>query len=179
MIPRMFVGGLLLAAAGAWAEEYVLGPDSMRHEGVPRGKVTHYEWNDSRIYPGTVRDYWVYVPAQYKGDRPARVMVFQDGGSFVNEKGSYRTTIVFDNLIHKGELPVIIAVFVNPGIVPGEGTETQARYNRSYEYDAVGDRFPRFLFEEILPAVAKSYNLSTNPDDRAISGSSSGGNASF
>ncbi|MCC6366049.1 MAG: SMP-30/gluconolactonase/LRE family protein [Bryobacterales bacterium] len=179
MIPRIFVAGLLLAAAGAWAEEYVLGPDSMRHEGVPQGKVTHYEWNNSKIYPGTVRDYWVYVPAQYKGDRPARVMVFQDGGSFVNEKGSYRTTVVFDNLIHKGELPVIIAVFVNPGIVPGEGAETQARYNRSYEYDAVGDRFPRFVFEEILPEVAKSYNLSTNPDDRAISGSSSGGNASF
>ena len=102
----------VLACAGA--EEYVLGPDSMRQPGVPQGKVTKYEWK-SRIYPGTVRDYWVYVPAQYKGDRPARTMVFQDGSTFVNENGAFRAPIVFDNLIHKGELPVIVAIFINPG----------------------------------------------------------------
>src|ERR1043165_2107989 len=97
-------------------QEYVLGPDSERHPGVPQGKVTKYEWS-SKIYPGTVRDYWVYVPAQYKPERPACTMVFQDGGTFVNETGAFRTTIVFDNLIHKGDLPVIIGVFVNPGVV--------------------------------------------------------------
>src|SRR5258707_7116035 len=47
------------------------------------------------------------------------------------------------------------------------------------EYDAVGPRFPTFLIEEILPEVARHYNLSNDPNDRAISGSSSGGNASF
>src|SRR5947209_5190226 len=170
--------GLLLTAPVVSAEDYVPGPDSERHPDVPQGKVTKYEWS-SKIYPGTVRDYWVYAPAQYKADRPACTMVFQDGGTFVNGIGSFRTTIVFDNLIHKGDLPVIIGVFVNPGVVTPAGPETQARYNRSYEYDAVGDRYPRFLMEEILPEVGKLYNLSSDPNDRAISGSSSGGNCSF
>src|SRR3954464_181020 len=160
------------------AEEYVLGPDSQRHAGVPQGTVTRHEWT-SRIYPGTVRDYWIYVPAQYKPDKPACTMVFQDGSTFVNENGAFKTTIVFDNLIHKGDMPVTIGVFINPGVVPGMAPNTQARFNRSAEYDAVGPRFPTFLAEEILPEAPKQYNLSTDPNDRAISGSSSGGNASF
>jgi len=106
-------------------------------------------------------------------------MVFQDGSTFVNETGAFKTTVVFDNLINKGEMPVTIGVFINPGVVPGVGPNTQARFNRSAEYDAIGPRFPTFLIEEILPEVARHYNLSNNPDDRAIAGSSSGGNASF
>src|SRR5690349_18896977 len=169
---------LTIAAPLALPEEYVPGPDSQRQPGVPQGKVTKYEWT-SKIYPGTVRDYWVYVPAQYKPEKPACVMVFQDGSTFVNESGAFKTTIVFDNLIAKGDMPVTIGIFINPGVVPGAGPNTQARFNRSAEYDAVGPRFPTFLIEEILPEVAKNYNLSKDPNDRAISGSSSGGNASF
>jgi sugar lactone lactonase YvrE/enterochelin esterase-like enzyme len=168
---------LTVAPPLACAQEYVQGPDSMRQPGVPQGKVTKYEWT-SKIYPGTVRDYWVYVPAQYTADKPACTMVFQDGTTFVNENGAFKTTIVFDNLIHKGDMPVTIGVFINPGVVPGPAN-SQSRFNRSAEYDAVGPRFPTFLIEEILPEVAKHYNLSKDPNDRAISGSSSGGNASF
>jgi gluconolactonase len=170
--------GLFLRAP-AGAEEYILGPDSEQHAGVPKGKITKYEWTTSKIYPGTVRDYWVYVPAQYNPQQPARTMVFQDGGTFVNETGAFRTPIVLDNLIGKGDLPVIVGVFINPGVVQPAGPDTQGRFNRSYEYDAVGDRYPRFLMEEILPEVGKLYNLSSDPNDRAISGSSSGGNCSF
>ena len=170
--------GLSFRAPTLSAEEYVLGPDSQRQANVPQGKVTKYEWT-SKIYPGTVRDYWVYVPAQYKPDKPACTMVFQDGISFVNEAGAFRATIVFDNLIAKGEMPVTIGVFINPGVVTPSGPGTMGRFDRSYEYDAVGPRFPHFLMEEILPEVASHYNLSKDPNDRAISGSSSGGNASF
>jgi gluconolactonase len=169
---------VIFVALPVRGEEYVLGPDSQRQPGVPQGKVTKHEWSNSKIYPGTVRDYWVYVPAQYKPDKPACTMVFQDGGTFVNENGAFKTTVVFDNLIHKGDMPVTIGVFINPGVVPGAAANTQSRFNRSAEYDAVGPRFPTFLIEEILPQVAKEYNLSNHPDDRAISGSSSGGNAS-
>jgi gluconolactonase len=172
------VCALGLAAPLVCAEEYVLGPDSQRQPGVPQGTVTKYQWT-SKIYSGTVRDYWVYVPAQYKPEKPACTMVFQDGGIFVNEKGAFKATVVFDNLISKGEMPVTIGVFIEPGIVAGAGPNTQARFNRSAEYDAIGPRFPTFLIEEILPEVAKHYNLSNDPNDRAIAGSSSGGNASF
>lgn len=155
----------------ALAQEYRLGPDSERQAGVPQGQVTRYTWT-SKIYSGTTRDYWVYKPAQYRPGRPAAVMVFQDGGSFVAEDGAWRAPIVFDNLIHRGEMPVTIGVFVNPGVLA-------ARANRSPEYDAITDRYARFLLEEILPEVAKSYNLSADPNHRAIGGSSSGGICAF
>jgi gluconolactonase len=169
---------LTIAPPLALAEEYVIGPDSQRQPSVPQGRVTKYEWR-SQVYPGTVRDYWVYVPAQYKPEKPACTMVFQDGSTFVNENGAFKTTIVFDNLIYKSDMPVTIGVFINPGVIPGVGENTQSRFNRSAEYDAVGPRFPTFLIEEILPEVARHYNLSNDPNDRAISGSSSGGNAAF
>jgi len=169
---------LSVAAPIVSADEYVLGPDSERHPGVPQGKITKYSWA-SKIYPGTVRDYFVYVPAEYKPEKPACIMVFQDGETFINESGAWRTGIVFDNLIFKGDMPVTIGIFINPGVVAPQAPNTQARFDRSYEYDAVGDRFPRFLTEEILPQIGKLYNISSDPNDHAISGSSSGGNASF
>src|SRR5262245_24690294 len=87
-----------LAALVHAADDYKLGPDSMEQPGIPRGKVTKHTWT-SQVFPGTVRDYWVYVPAQYDPQKPACVMVFQDGASYVNvtEKGQYRVPIVFDN----------------------------------------------------------------------------------
>jgi gluconolactonase len=169
---------MLALIAPAIAEEYVLGPDSQRREGVPKGAVTKHTWT-SKIFPGTTRDWWTYVPAQYKQDKPAAVMVFQDGAGFINEQGRFRVPIVFDNLIHKGEMPVTIGVFINPGILPALSGDQQNRYNRSYEYDGLGDRYARFLIEEILPEVAKQYNISKDPNDRAIGGSSSGGIAAF
>src|SRR5882672_8308909 len=85
--------------------DYPLGPDSERHAGVPSGTVSKHSWT-SRIFPGTQRDYWVYVPAQYRAETPAALMVFQDGKGYVAEEGRWRVPVVFDNLIAKGEMPV-------------------------------------------------------------------------
>ncbi|MDX1951260.1 MAG: SMP-30/gluconolactonase/LRE family protein [Verrucomicrobiota bacterium] len=159
-------------------DDYKHGPDSMPKEGVPQGKVTQYQWT-SKIFPGTVRDYWVYVPSQYKAETPACVMVFQDGGGYINPKGDYRVPIVFDNLIHQKEMPVTIGIFINPGVVPALTTNALARYNRSYEYDGLGDQYVRFLLEEIIPEVSKQYNLATNAESRAIGGASSGAICAF
>ncbi len=160
------------------AEDYVLGPDSQRQPGVPKGTVTQHSWT-SKIYPGTMRDYWVYVPAQYSAQKTAGVMVFQDGGGMAGETGGWRVPIVFDNLIYKKEMPVTIGVFINPGILPAASSSQQNRYNRSYEYDALGDRYARFLIDEILPEITKRFNISKDPNDYAIAGSSSGGIAAF
>jgi enterochelin esterase family protein len=162
-------------------DQYVPGPDSKKQVGVPQGEVTKYEWNDSKIYPGTVRSYWVYVPKQYDGKTPACVFVCQDGLM-------YSAPTVFDNLIHKGEMPVTIGIFIQPGDVPlkpGEEPRKRPdgraapRKNRSVEYDTLGDTYARFLVEEILPEVAKKYKLTDNPDGRCIAGSSSGGICAF
>jgi gluconolactonase len=171
-----------LGLAHAAQEEYPLGPDSQRQPGVPQGTVTHYTWTSDGghgIYPGTMREYWVYVPAQYTADKPACVMVFQDGAGFIKEDGRARVPIVFDNLIAKHEMPVTIGIFINPGVVKALSPDQQDRFNRSFEYDGLGDRYARFLLDEIIPEVSKHYKLSTNPDDRAIAGLSSGGICAF
>ncbi|HKQ37407.1 MAG TPA: SMP-30/gluconolactonase/LRE family protein [Verrucomicrobiae bacterium] len=160
------------------ADDYKLGPDAMPREGVPRGRVTKHSWT-SKIFPGTVRDYWVYVPAQYEPGKAACAMVFQDGAGYVNTNGQYRVPTVFDNLIHRKEMPVTIGVFINPGVVPPTSSNALPRFNRSFEYDGLGDQYVRFLFEEILPEVAKDYNLTTNAAGRAIAGSSSGAICAF
>ncbi len=153
---------------------YVLGPDSQRQEGVPKGAVTKQSWT-SRVFDGTVRDYWVYVPAQYDAAKPAALMVFQDGGGYAQENGQWRTPVVFDNLIHKKEMPVTIGLFINPGSFPPEREGQKSRSNRSFEYDSLGDQYARFLIEELIPELAKTWALSKDPKDRAICGISSGG----
>jgi gluconolactonase len=154
------------------ADDYVPGPDSQPQEGVPKGEVTKYTFDQSKIFPGTTREYWIYVPKQYDPTKPACLMVFQDGIQ-------YKAPVVFDNLIHKKEMPVTIGVFVMHGRVKSLSTDALDRFNRSYEYDGLGDNYVRFLLEELLPEVAKKYNLSTNADDHAVAGASSGAIAAF
>lgn len=177
--------GLILLAALASAEDkekkYDLGPDSQRVDGVPQGKVTEGVWK-STVFPGTIRQYWVYVPAQYDGKTPAAVMVFQDGHAYIAEKGEHRVATVFDNLIHKGEMPVTVGIFLNPGHTsdklpekPGWGGPN----NRSFEYDTLSDQYARFLIDEILPEVGKTVKLTTDVRNRAICGISSGGICAF
>jgi enterochelin esterase-like enzyme len=170
---------LLSSSALRAADEYKLGPDSFPQEGVPRGEVTKYTFTNSMVYPGTVRDYWVYVPKQYDPAKPTALMVFQDGGGYQSTAGQYRATVVFDNLIAKKEMPVTIGVFVNPGVVPSTEQGKKDRSNRSFEYDSLGDAYAKFLLNELLPEVAKKYNLTTDPDLRAIGGASSGGICAF
>lgn len=160
------------------ADDYQLGPDSTVQEGVPQGTVTKHSWTSdekSGIFPGTVRDYWIYIPKQYDGSQPACVMVFQDGGNYANLTGQFRVPIVFDNLIHRKEMPVTIGVFINPGNIPPTSEGGKPRSNRSFEYDTVSDQYARFLLDEMLPAIGKEYKLTTEARDRAICGISSGG----
>ncbi|MEO6183879.1 MAG: alpha/beta hydrolase-fold protein [Verrucomicrobiota bacterium] len=171
---------LILSNFSALAiDDYKLGTNSMFNPDVPQGEVTKHVWDKSKKFPGTVRDYWVYVPKQYDSTKPAGVMVFQDGGGYVKTNGEWRVPIVFDNLIARKELPVIIGVFINPGTIPSVENGKEPQKNRSFEYDSLGDAYAKFLLEEILPEVGKKYNLATNAASRAICGASSGGICSF
>jgi len=157
---------------------YPLGPESQRQEGVPKGTVTKWSWK-SNVFARTERDCWTYVPAQYDKEKPAAVMVFQDGGGYQNENGGYRVPVVFDNLIHKKKMPVTIGIFIQPGTFPPEKEGEKGKSNRSFEYDTLSDQYARMIVDEILPEVGKSYNLSKDPKDRAIGGASSGGICAF
>jgi enterochelin esterase-like enzyme len=175
------VAPLLLLSASSLAlasDDYKLGPDSMEQPDVPKGKVAKSTWK-SEIFPGTVRDYWVYVPAQYDDKKPACVMVFQDGDGYQDRKKSFRVPTVFDNLIHKKEMPVTLGLFINPGAVPAANGKDRPRSNRSFEYDTLSDQYARFLEKEMLPELAKSYNLRKDAAGRAIGGISSGGICAF
>jgi len=162
------------------ADDDAPGRDSKPQPGVPKGDLLKFTLENSRIFPGTRHDYWVYVPKQYSPETSACVYVGQDGVSL-------DAPTVFDNLIYKKEMPVTIGVFVKPGIVPAADTNSALdRYNRSYEYDGLGDNYARFLLEEILPAVEKvtlpdgrAIHLSHDGNDRAIGGQSSGGICAF
>ncbi|SDE51338.1 Enterochelin esterase [Dyadobacter soli] len=170
----------ILTNAQAPEENYPVDPASEEHAGVPKGEVLKFVFDQSKIFPGTWREYWVYVPAQYKPDTPACVYVNQDGIQ-------WKAPTVFDNLIHQKEMPVTIGVFVMHGRVKAaDPNAANDRFNRSFEYDGLGDAYARFILEEILPEVEKqktsdgrAIRLSKNGNDRAIGGSSSGAVCAF
>jgi sugar lactone lactonase YvrE/predicted alpha/beta superfamily hydrolase len=161
-------------------EDYPLSADSKPQPDVPKGEVLKFSFDQSKIFPGTFRDYWVYVPAQYTPDKPACVYVNQDGLQ-------YEAPTVFDNLIHKKQMPVTIGVFVMHGRVrAADGNTALDRFNRSFEYDGLGDHYARFLLEELLPEVetkktsdGRAIRLSKSGNDRAIGGQSSGAICAF
>jgi enterochelin esterase-like enzyme len=147
--------------------------------GVPQGEVVRRVFSSSQVFPGTTRDYWVYVPRQYTGEAPANLVVFQDGGGAVKPDGLLRVPVVLDNLIAEGRLPVTIGVFVNPGVVPGAKQGAASRSNRSFEYDSLGGRYGRFLVEELLPEALAGLTVTADPAGRLVAGISSGGICAF
>ena len=177
LLPLFLVVAVVLAQT---TENYPTNPDSQPQPGVPKGEVLKFTFENSKIFPGTWREYWVYVPAQYSPDKPACVYVNQDGIQ-------YEAPTVFDNLIHKREMPVTIGVFVVHGRVrAGDANTALDRFNRSFEYDGLGDSYVRFLLEELLPEVetkktsdGRAIRLSKNGNDRAIGGASSGAICAF
>jgi enterochelin esterase family protein len=165
--------------------QYRLGPDSMPQEGVSKGEIRGPYHLPSQAYPGTQHTYWVYVPAQYDPANAAALMVYQDGQAFKDENGDIRAQNVMDNLIYRREIPVMLAVFINPGRTPeqaepspqtgwGDGTT-----NRATEYNTLDDRYARVITEELMPVLNKEYNISKDPEQHGIGGSSSGAIAAF
>jgi len=171
-----------------------LTADSMQNPNVPAGTLSEKLSITSRIYDGMTSNYWIYVPAQYDPKTPAPVMVFNDGGGYIDRKGNHPALNVLDNLIAQHKIPVMIAVFTDPGDISGApGTPTYKFVDayskkwsrtlkdsmRSTEYDTVSDRYARFLRDELLATVSQKYNLRKDAYSHAITGMSSGGITSF
>ena len=167
-------GSVLIAPSAMAADDYKLGPDSQFKPDVPHGRIERFQFTNSTVFPGTVRDGGVYIPAQYDPAKPAALMVFQDGIGYMGTNGSWRAPLVFDNLIAAREMPVTVAIFLNPGM---RGQQS----NRSFEYDSLGDAYVRFLVNEAIPFVTNKYSLviTADPEMRAVCGSSSGGICAF
>jgi enterochelin esterase-like enzyme len=194
MLVRVLVIGVIPVLAVAAAPQnsaapnpdmyYQLGPDSLPHDGVPKGDVRGPFTLPSEVYPGTQHTYWVYVPAQYASSVPASLMIFNDGQAFKNVEGDVRAPNVLDNLIYRREIPVMIAVFVNPGRRPDQPEPTPQNggdrdTNRPTEYNSLDDKYARVVVNELLPVLAKEYNIAKDPERRGIGGASSGAIAAF
>ena len=175
--PGTLALAILWASPLMHAQDYALGPDSQPQAGVPKGTITKYQLAPGKFYPGTPHNYSVYVPAQYDAAKPAPFMIFLDGSGSLNN--SVRVPVVFDNLIAKHDLPPLIGIFVDPGMLPAISDQAQNRFERVFEYDSLSDRYSRFLLEELIPEVAKKYNLSKDPNDHGLSGVSTGAVGAF
>jgi enterochelin esterase-like enzyme len=161
---------------------------------VPQGVLSEKLTHVSKVYDGMVSEYWTYAPAGYDPKVPAALMVFQDGGGYIHRDGDHQALTVIDQLIAEKKIPMMIAVFVDPGDISGSpGTPTYKFVEgygkkwsrtlkdsmRSTEYDTVSDRYDRFLRDELLPEVGKKYKLRTDAYSRGITGLSSGGICAF
>jgi enterochelin esterase family protein len=163
---------------------YQIGPDSLPHDGVPKGEVRGPFTLPSQAYRGTQHTYWVYVPAQYDRSNAASLMIFQDGQAFKDMDGVLRTPNVLDNLIYRREIPVMLAVFINPGRTPEQPEPTPRNWgdrdtNRPTEYNSLDDRYARVIVDELMPVLYKEYNISKDPERHGIGGASSGAIAAF
>lgn len=164
--------------------QYRLGPDSMPQPGVPQGEIRGPYTLPSEAYPGTQHTYWVYVPAQYDPAVPASLMIYNDGQAFKAEDGDIHAQHVMDNLIYRHEIPVMIGVFINPGRRPDQPEPNLSEWgdrttNRPTEYNTLDDKYARVIVDELMPVLYKEYNISKDPDQHGIGGSSSGAIAAF
>ena len=182
----LVLGVVALRAAAAAAPrkpgDYPLGPDSLPQVGVPPGRLEGPFEFHSQIIAGTVRRYWIFVPAQYTAEKPACLLVFQDGQRATKPDGQLRVPQVLANLIAKKEIPVTIGLFITPGHTSEHYPDNLGTGNpnhRAPEYDALGDAYARFLIEELLPEVGKKYKITDDPGGRAIGGTSSGAICAF
>ena len=169
---RMLIGLLfvLLASASALAAGedgfYKLGPDSLPQDGVPKGRLIGPTTLPSEVFPGTVHTYWVYVPRQYDPSRPAALMVFNDGQAMIDMRGDMRVPNVLDNLIWRREIPVIVAVFIDPGKTPEQPEPTPRDWgdkntNRPVEYNTLDDKYARVIVDELMPVKIGRAHVST------------------
>jgi predicted alpha/beta superfamily hydrolase len=85
--------------------------------------------------------------------------------------GAGEVPTILDNMIAAHRLPVIVGVFLNSG-----GSDAQMS-ERGLEYDTMSGRYAKFIETEVLPRIAKDYNVTftKDPNGRMAMGGSSGG----
>ena len=162
------------------APPFAPAPENAPRDKVPKGRVEtfHLPLADSKFFPpapgrgdanATEREVNVYIPAQHISGTPAPLLFCHDAMGMHDQKPAPYLPTILDNLIAEKRLPAMIAVMVMPS------------NQRSLEYDTVSGKFTEFVEAEVLPAVAKKFNITftTDPNARATLGGSSGGAAAL
>lgn len=180
--------GALIAADEPDQSEVVIGPEYKDapeltvKPGVPKGEIHEFTMKsaESRIYKGIAknqkgkvpyqRKVLVYVPRQYDPKKEAPFILVQDGTWYRDDLPK-----ALDNLIHEKRVPVMIAIMIDSGGGDAQGSQ------RGLEYDTVDDVYAKFIEKEVLPRIAKDYDIkfTDDPEGRATMGGSSGAAAAF
>jgi enterochelin esterase family protein len=180
----------LKSMSGDFDKDYKPCVEAFPADDVPRGKVTSIkDWQAAERYPGSVRDIRIYTSAGTEtGADDLNLMIFNDGIGYLGRNGSVRAANVLDSLRHAGEIPLTLAIFINPGRPVGVPLpqETQEERNaaddqRSIEYDAITPDYGEFLLDEIIP-LAEAHTgcrVTGDPSRRLMAGMSSGGICAF
>jgi enterochelin esterase-like enzyme len=159
---------------------YAPAPEQTAQPDVPKGRVVQFTLKaaESKFYPDTglrgtlpSRSVTVYIPSQYVPGTPAPLLLTHDAmGARSNQLPA-----ILDNLIAAHRVPPLVAVMVGNGGGDGRGSE------RGLEYDTVSGKFAEFIEVEVLPRVARDYNVTftQDPAGRATMGGSSGGAVAF
>jgi enterochelin esterase-like enzyme len=177
---RIQVAGRIQQGGQVRIEHFEPAAESLANPNIPQGRLQRFDWTESKVFPKTARQVTVYTPANLRSGQLCGLMVWQDGTRHADRNGALRVPIVFDHLIHSGDMPPVIGVFIDPGRRPNQKQGEKA-FNRSLEYDSLGDAYSRLLLEEILPEVRRRFDLdwSALPEHAAIAGGSSGGICAF
>lgn len=162
------------------------GPDSYRLPQAARGALSPMRTVTSTLYGGAVSDYWLYVNAGADERRGAPLMIWFDGAMHVGERDyrAFRLQAVTDNLVHRGAIPPMVHLLIQPGrggppLAPQFAGQAQDNAMRSLQYDTFTDLFARHIEDEVLPQVEAEVKLRQDAYSRGAAGQSSGAVAAF
>ena len=166
-------------------------PEAFHVEGVSQGTLTHHkEWGNSVVYPGTLRDFQVWLPANVQPGESLGLIVVPDG--LAAWEFATQITSVLDNLIHARRIPRVALVLVGVGWEPATGAVAMepkelfpasmpGYLQRFRELDVLSTEYGSMIVDEMLPWIENEHNvvLSQDPSLRCIAGQSSGGMCAF
>jgi enterochelin esterase-like enzyme len=134
-------------------------PWADKRKDVPEGQVEKHSLTSALLK--NTRDVWVYTPSGYsKTGTPYGLLLVFDGDTYIKV---VPTPVTLDNLIADKRVPPMVAVMIG-----------NAPHARSSELPC-NPQFAEFLSAEVIPWVRRLYNVTSDPRQVAIGGSSYGG----
>ncbi len=131
---------------------------------VARGAIDKHTFTSALL--GNDRNIWVYTPPGYATtDHIYPVLVIFDGGNALTQIPIHR---MLDNLLADGRITPVIGVFIDNPTATSRNDELPCN-----------ETFARFIEEEVLSWVRRTYRVSHARNDHYVTGASYGGLASI
>jgi enterochelin esterase-like enzyme len=141
-------------------EGYTLPEWTLPDKNARSGRLEPFAFESEAT--GGVRHGQMYFPPRFRRTHRYPLLVVHDGSDYVKYAGM---KTVLDNLIHRLEIPDLIAVFID-----------SSDRLREYANDA---QHAKFVTEELVPDLERRLPLIGTPQSRCLMGASFGGVASL